>query len=102
MPKAAASMYTRKPRPTPPSETIAAWRPWQVERDTRYIMLGPGVSGRPRQSNAKAHNVDVAGKTDPRRVQQGRPAQPPHRPHPLHGTSSRLPPSGTRTTDVSA
>src|SRR5258707_10069485 len=64
MPRAAASMYTRNPRPTPPSETIAARRPWQIERDTRYIMLGPGVSDRPRQSNANPNNADVAGKTD--------------------------------------
>ena len=62
MPKAAANMYARNPKPTPPSETNAALRPWQIERDTRYIMLGPGVSDSPKHNNAKAHKVEVAGK----------------------------------------
>lgn len=52
-PKVAASMWTTKPAATPSKEIIPAARPWQMERDTQYIMLGPGVSTSTKAASAK-------------------------------------------------
>ena len=43
-PRLAASMCTKKPSTTPASEVTPAARPWQMEREIRYSMFGPGVS----------------------------------------------------------
>ena len=39
----------------------AALRPWQMERDTRYIMSGPGVSTMPSATRAKAIQLAKCG-----------------------------------------
>src|SRR5690348_13233485 len=53
----------RKPTPMPPSDTSPAARPWQIEREARYSMFGPGVSASPSATRANASRWEASGMT---------------------------------------
>src|SRR5471032_2783634 len=60
MPRADANMYTMKAEATPLSEIRPALRPWQIERETRYIIFGPGVITIPSATREKPSNAGTA------------------------------------------
>ena len=42
-PNDTSTIWNKKPQATPAKEISPAFLPWVIERDIRYIILGPGV-----------------------------------------------------------